>query len=446
MADGKTRWATAGMLLAAALVIGRNVSRAADPAPAAQDLTRFLPADGNNVYTAAKGLLRTWPAAGPKELWRQQIGLGKSGVAEHAGRIFTLAQIDMKQYGLCLDAATGKELWRQLLAPTDNHHQVKGPVSSPLVDGGRVYFFPYVNDNGDVYTPCCPCFCMNAADGATLWSESKLFNGSEGTTPLIVGDVLYIGGGNKDSILQAVDKVTGKLLWKTAEDRATGGSNAKSYVDGASLMYQEVGPIAQIVVGVWRNDLMGINARTGKLLWHWTFAKPASSGFVPTPVAIGNRLLLSACQGVASYEQCLEMVPRDGGLEPRLVYENDRLQCNQYHTPSVWQGAAYGFGRGDSGEALQCTSIEDGKLLWQRENADWRRDRQLTIADGLIFAIDTKDELVLLNAGTTGYQELGRVNPGIKLGFPQQPMIANGRLYLRGEEVLVCYQVGAVPQ
>ena len=83
---------------------------------------------------------------------------------------------------------------------------------------------------------------------------------------------------------------------------------------------------------------------------------------------------------------------------------------------------------------------------WQKEGADWRRDRQLTIADGLIFAIDTKDELVLLEASNAGYKELGWGNPGVKLEFPQQPMISNGCLFLRGEEVLVCYQVGDVPK
>jgi hypothetical protein len=120
--------------------------------------------------------------------------------------------------------------------------------------------------------------------------------------------------------------------------------------------------------------------------------------------------------------------------------------CNQYHTPSVVEGAAYGFGRGESGDALQCMNAADGKLLWQRESTEWRRDRQLTIADGLIFAITTKEELVLLEANKTGYKELGRVNPGIKLGIPQQPMICDGRLYMRGEEVMVCYEVGAGPR
>jgi outer membrane protein assembly factor BamB len=424
--------------------------RADDPAaPPPQELARFLPPDGNNVYPAA-GLFHTWPASGPKELWRQTIGGGKSSIVERQGKLFTMDQLDKKQYALCLDASTGKEIWRQLLVPTDNHHNVNGPVSSPVLDGDRVFFFPYVNNNGDIYALRCPCICLQAADGALVWREDKQFYCSEGTTPLILGDTLYIGGGSKENVLIAADKNTGKLRWQTPEDRDTGSTNpgtAKAFVTGSSIVHQQVGSIDQIIVAVWRNDLMGVDSKTGKTLWHWTFKNAASAGMCATPVVLGNRILLSAAQGTANYIQCLEMLPTDnGGIQPKLVYEDGRLMCNQYHTPSVLDGAAYGFGRGENSDALQCIDVSDGKLIWQHSNTQWRRDRQLTIADGLIFALTTKDELVLAEANKSAYKELGRVNPGVKLGIPQQPVISNQRLYLRGDDTLVCYQVGPLPQ
>ena len=163
-------------------------------------------------------------------------------------------------------------------------------------------------------------------------------------------------------------------------------------------------------------------------------------------VVLGNRLLVTAAQGTANYVQCLEMRPTDdGGLAPTLIYENDRLLCNQYHTPSVLEGAAYGFGRGESADALQCLDVTTGKLLWQKEGAEWRKDRQLTVADGLIFALTTRDEVVLAEAKKEGYKELARFNPGIKLGIQQQPVISNNRLYLRGDDTMACYQVGPLP-
>lgn len=258
---------------------------------AAAELPRFLPNDGNNIY-AATGLLRRWPPGGPRELWRSEIGNGKSAIAESAGRLYTLTQIDKQQYAICLEAATGRTLWKQLLLPKDNHHVVIGPVDGPILDGNRLYVFPYDCENGE------------------------------------------------------------------------------------------------------------------------------------------------------GFSQCLEMTVVGDTLVPRLVYQDKRLQCNMFHTPSIYNGAVFGFGKGTEHDALQCTALEDGRLLWQQESDDWKTDRQLTIADGLIFAITRNDALVLLEASREGYQELGRIAPGIPLGMPQQPMIVGNRLYLRGNTTLICYQIG----
>ena len=102
-----------------------------------------------------------------------------------------------------------------------------------------------------------------------------------------------------------------------------------------------------------------------------------------------------------------------------------------------------GFGKGEEHDALQCTNLEDGRLLWQNQGPAWSRKGQLTVADGLIFAITQQEELLLLEANRSGYKELGRLEPGIDLGMgcPQQPVIAGGRLYLRGNDTLVCYKI-----
>jgi len=431
------RWFGSVLLLLAVAVPALAIDAPA-LAPAAE---RFLPPDGNNV-SAAHGLLRRWPAGGPRELWRAALGYGKSAIAEVDGHAYTLTQLDKKQYAICLDPANGKVLWQHLLVPKGNSHCVNGPVSSPLVDGDRMYAFPYDSLHGDLWEPRCPCFCLRTTDGSVVWQENAAFNCSEGSTPLIVGEVLYIGGGGgHDAALAAVDKRTGKLLSKTPEERDT--LSPHQYVTGSSLTYQEVGGIPQIIVSVYTNDLMGVHASTGKVLWHWTIPHPTHSGMLPTPVAMGSRVLISASQSGLDYAACLDMAAHDGTITPRVVYESRTLQCAQFHTPSIYQGAVYGFGKGREHDALQCTNFEDGQLLWQQETPDWTRDRQLVIADGLIFAITKQQELVLAEASRTGYKELGRVNPGMKLGLPQQPMLFGDHLYLRGDDTVVCYRIGA---
>jgi outer membrane protein assembly factor BamB len=416
---------------------------AASNSPAADSgYVRFLPNDGNNVYPAT-GLLRQWPAKGPAELWRAAIGDGKTAVIEAGGRAFTATQADGKQWELCLDPATGHTLWKTMLATNENHHQVVGPVTSPVVDGDRVYCIPYKNDHGDMYKIICPVFCLRTNDGSVIWSEGEKFVATEGSMPLIVGNTLYISSCGLDSILVAVDKMTGKLLWKTPEPLNPGGSAI--YGAGSSLTYQVVAGIPQIIISIYRNDIMGVNAETGQALWHWQLpTPPVSSGMVSTPVAVGSRVFMSGFQAPGSWGICLDMQVKDGKITPVVRNQSNKLQCNAYHTVSIVDGAVYGFGLGAQQESLQCTDLETGQLLWEQAGPDWSRKGNLTVADGLIFAVTKKEELVLAEANKTGYKELGRVNPGIKMGIPQQPTIFNGRLYLRGNDTVVCYQAAAV--
>jgi outer membrane protein assembly factor BamB len=273
-----------------------------------------------------------------------------------------------------------------------------------------------------------------------LWSEGEKFVSTEGSTPLIAGNTLYISSNGRESILVAVDKMTGKLLWKATEPDDTG--TPQVYGAGSSLTYQVVEGIPQVIVSVYRNDNMGVNAVSGEVLWHWKLPTAVPSGLVSTPVAIGSRVFFSGFQGDSSHGVCLDMKVKEGRIEPETRFQSTRLQCNAYHTVSVIDGAVYGFGMGTEHEALQCTDFETGKLFWEEAGPDWSRKGNLTVADGLIFALTRKDELVLAEANKTAYRELGRVSPGIKLGIPQQPTIFNGRLYLRGNDAVVCYEVG----
>jgi outer membrane protein assembly factor BamB len=200
--------------------------------------------------------------------------------------------------------------------------------------------------------------------------------------------------------------------------------------------------VAQIIVSIFRNDNMGVNAQTGEILWHWKLPTAVSSGMVSTPVAIGSPVFFSGFQGETSQGVWVDMKVKDGKIEPVTRFQSARLQCNAYHTVSIVDGAVYGFGMGTEHEALQCTDFETGELLWEQAGPDWSRKGNLTVADGLIFAVTKKDELVLAEANKSAYKELGRVNPGVKMGIPQQPTIFNGRLYLRGNDTVVCYEAG----
>lgn len=402
------------------------------------DLPRFLPNDGNCVYSA-RGLLRQWPAKGPKELWRIEVGLGKSAVVEAHGRAFTATETDGKQWALCLDPASGATRWKHLLLPKENRHFERGPVTSPVIDGDRTYFIPYAIFEKDVWEMRCPIVCLKD-DGTELWRADKTFWATEASTPLIVGDTLYVSADNPERVvLVSLDKMTGALRWSTMVK-----SDKKRELGApASLTYQVVDGIPQVIVATYgTREVLGVHAATGEIMWRYPYPADIIIGLVSTPVAVGSRLFLSGGEGKGrNFSACLQMEAARGKIACRELYVSTELQTNMYHTASVYQGAVFGFGGGAKAGFLHCTNFDDGRLLWKEESRDWTKDQNMVIADGLIFALTKNDELVMAEASRERYHELGRVSLGTKLGRPQQPTLANGRLYIRGDTTVICYQL-----
>ncbi len=405
---------------------------------AAQDLERFLPAGGNSIYEA-KGLLRQWPADGPKELWRKEIGWGKSAVVVSRGKAFTATETDDKQYAICLDPLSGEVLWKTLLYPEKNRHFSKGPVTSPVVDDDRVYYIPYAVDS-DVWDMCGPIICLKT-DGTELWREDKAFFGTEASTPLIIGDALYVSTDSRDRIvLVAMDKRTGRLIWSVAMPETKKGRELGA---PASLTYQVVDGVPQIITATYgTEEILGVHAETGEIMWRLPCPAPISIGLVATPVAIDSKLFLCAGEGKGKdFSVLLEMKAADGKITFEELYLSSELQNNAYNTPAIYEDAIFGFGGNKTAGFIHATNFADGELLWKRADREWTNQQNLIIADGLIFALTKNNELVLAEANREGYKELSRVDTKLDLGRPQQPTIANGRLYLRGMQSVVCYQI-----
>ena len=160
-----------------------------------------------------------------------RIGLGQERMVEASCLAFTAAEIGNKQWAICLDPLIGRIPWKRLLLAKQNRHFAQGPVPSPVIDGDRVYFIPYESYKGSVFDPRCSIVCLGA-DGTELWRQSEKYWATEGSTPLVVADTLYVASGSKDHILVAVEKTTGKLLWSTAvETNADGEFGAPCVTD-----------------------------------------------------------------------------------------------------------------------------------------------------------------------------------------------------------------------
>jgi len=159
-------------------------------------------------------------------------------------------------------------------------------------------------------------------------------------------------------------------------------------------------------------------------------------GLMASAVAVSNRVFL--CSGENRFSMCIELKKREGQYLPEILYQSSKEQLNWFNTPAVHDGAVYGFGS----FRLQCTDLATGELMWEQvERRDWDTKQQLIIADGLIFGLTKAGEFVMAEANKAGYKELGRVRHGLEIHHTQQPTLANGRLYIRGLDTVVCYQL-----
>jgi outer membrane protein assembly factor BamB len=248
---------------------------------------------------------------------------------------------------------------------------------------------------------------------------------------LIVGDVLYIplysGKESPFTPLAAVNKLTGAIIWKAPKTGRRGSGIS-------SPTYQIIDGMPQIIISVYNtgaNEVWGVDAKTGAIFWR--YAPNAHYGLIPSPVAVDSRVFI--CDAIPPFSACLQMYVSKGKIQARQLYRDNRLQCNLYNTVSIADGVVYGL----SGNSMQCTNLADGKLLWRKEGKIGTGS-QLIMADGLVYVL-TPFDVVLAEVSPKECRETGSVKHNITLGYPQQPTLANGRLYIRGEDWVICYDV-----
>jgi alcohol dehydrogenase (cytochrome c) len=184
--------------------------------PAAFDWPQWQGPD-RNAHSKETGLLKEWQKEGPPLAWKTQgLGGGDSMVSVAAGRIYGMSTRGEDEFVWALSEKDGKEIWAVKVAPAlqQNWPQSKeGPSATPTVDGGRLYV---VGLAGNVA-------CLQATDGKVVWQRSLVtdFGGSNPMwnfreSPLVDGDKVICTPGAKDAMLVALDKLTGKTIWKSA--------------------------------------------------------------------------------------------------------------------------------------------------------------------------------------------------------------------------------------
>jgi outer membrane protein assembly factor BamB len=365
------------------------------------------------------GLLKSWPAEGPKLLWKAQgLSEGFSAAAVVKGRVYTQGQRGEKEYVMALDDATGKKVWEVEAGGSFRERRGHGPRGTPTIDGDRLYA---LSADGTLV-------CLSTTNGKRIWGFNMLdkFRGDVphwgiSESPLVDGERLIVTPGGTDGGVVALNKMTGNVIWKSKQDDPAGYS---------SPIAVEYGGVRQYVVFHGRG-VIGLAAATGELLWRYDKVSNRTAN-IATPLFKNGHLFVSSDYGTG----CALLRVADKTGKAAEVYFNQDMK-NHYSTSVLVGDHLYGF----SSTILTAMNLMSGQVAW--------RDRtvgkgSVTYADGHLYVYGERGGVALVEATPAGYKEKSRfsIPPG-EFNTWTPPVIANGKLYLREQDNLYCYDVKA---
>lgn len=406
----------------------------ADP-PGAFDWPQW---QGPNRDAVSKetGLLKQWPKDGPPLVWKTKgLGGGDSAPSVAAGRLFGMSNRGDDEVVWALSEADGKEVWATPIGGAFKQRMPQskeGPGCTPTVDGDQLYVLGL---GGDLA-------CLQVKDGKVLWQSSltKEFGGrvpmwSYRESPLVDGDKVICTPGGDGATLVALDKATGKTVWKAA---VSGGPGA-AY---ASVIAIDFGGQRQYVQ-LSQKALVGVAAADGKFLWRYDRAASSSGINCSTPLYHDGQVFASSAYGTGGG---LVKLVRDGDrIKAEEVYFTKKMQ-NHHGGMILMDGSLYGASGGNEGGGLVCLDFQTGKILWDERDGDRRAPKgSVALADGRLYYRTEAGPVLLIEPSPKEYIERGRFQQPDRTRQPAwaHPVVANGKLYIRDQDVLLCYDVKA---
>ena len=363
------------------------------------------------------GILREWPAEGPPVVWREPGGEGFSGVSVAGDRAFTMVAAREEEFALCLEAATGKQLWKRRLDVKFTEGNGNGPRSTPTVEGDRVFF---LGSQGKLAA-------LNAGSGETLWASnlrevlgSGLPPWGFAASPLIEGELLIIQGGTGGShCIAAFDKGTGAVVWTSHKDGGDYSSPIAVTARGARQ-----------VLSLTEHALVSLAPASGELNWSYPFKENLN---IATPLLVPpDQVFISAAydKGAA----LVEMTGEPGALGVEEVWFRREMK-NWFSSSVLHDGHLFGFDKA----ILKCISAATGETRWRHRGFN---HGSLILADGHLIVLGEEGELALVEAVPDAYRR--------KAGFQvvtgkcwTAPSLAGGRLFLRNQEEIVSLDLSA---
>ena len=393
----------------------------------ADDWTQYRGPAGDGKSSETIGNLH-WENGAPEIVWNAKTPLGFSSFSVSGGQAYTLVTRDGKETLVAFDAKTGDELWAASLGDSEYGHDGgnagapgnrggDGPRSTPSTDGDHVFVY----DSHLVLS----CFDRN---GKQIWSHDivdeyagRNLKWLNATSPLIDGDVIFVGGGGAGQSFLAFEKATGNLLWKSGDELITHATPHLTKIDKNK----------QVIFFV-QSGLVSVNAKSGEELWRTEF--PFSVSTAASPISEGNLVYCSAGYGVGA-----GLFEVNGSAQADEVWFKSNELMNHWSTPVVHDGHLYGifefkkYGRAP----LQCVELATGEIQWAERG--FGPGNCILVGDKLVVLSDA-GEVVVVAAKPDAYQELGRAKV-LEGKCWSTPAFSDGHIFVRSTEEAACIAV-----
>jgi outer membrane protein assembly factor BamB len=367
-------------------------------------------------------LPRHWPKA-LKEEWKVAVGEGISSPVVVGNNVYLFTRHKDDEVLLCLDLASGKELWRSegYPAPYKPHPAAasfgKYPRSTPTVTDGKVFA---LGVSGILS-------CLDARTGKLLWRkdfsrDSPSYGASN--SPLVADGlcIVHVGGG-KESALTAFDAATGEVRWRYRD------GSSPPY--GSPILADLAGERQVVTFTSW--NMLGVSAATGKLLWRVDAPFDGQERCI-TPV-LYKELLIYADYKVPL--RAIRLEKGDKGITAKDVWNADghRLYMSSPVLAGDW---LLGFSDGGPGDIF-CLDASNGKTLW---NGPSRQGGYAAILNaGSVWLVLTNNgQLIVVRVNSTAYERIAEYRVSETATYAH-PVLLGNRILIKDQTTLRSFRI-----
>ena len=391
------------------------------------------PNSDNHSFTT--GIAKSWPAGGPRLLWQvDHIGAGYSNLSFFGNRMYTMGDFGNRSYALALNPVDGSVIWRTHIGRSGGTWP--GVRATPATDGESVFV---IGRHGEF-------FALNASDGAVRWRKNLLdeFNANIAgpwgfaMSPIFDGDKILVPVGGAGGALIAFDK-SGNVIWRT-----TGLTDQIGYTSVVPVVIEGVRQYLFLTM----SSIAGISPTDGKILWRADF--PGTIAVCSNPSLIGNVVIASCAYNIGTF---FYRITREGNnfraTQFRSFVSGQNL-IESHHGGIIAVDRHFYFmagGRNPGRESIACFDAATGEIVWEHAGVG---KGSLTYVDGMFILrsearADAEADCIiaLVEATPQGYRERGRFIQPNRSDQPSwtYPVIVNGRMFIRDQNVLLCYDL-----